>query len=147
VPDQVRIPCFVIISAGFSVLAGILLNAYLPSWGRMLESFIPMLALSSLVLGRMELYARRRTIVDSAVDAIGMGLGYLFVLMLLGSLREILGSGSLFGRALHFHHFQPMSVFLLAPGGLFLLGLLAALFRKLSANMKVYSDEENGGQS
>ncbi len=153
VPDQVRLICYMLISCTLAVLAGIMLNAYLPSWGEQLQSYIPMLAVSSLILGRAELFAGKRTIQASAVDAVGMGLGYLLMLLLLGGLREALGTGSLFGVALHFHRFVPLAIFTLAPGGLFLLGMLAAVFRKLAGApadetvSAVSAETEEGGRA
>ena len=145
VPDQVRIICYVMISCTLALLLGTILDAYLPSWGRQLENYIPMLALSSLILGRAEMFAGKRTIVDSAVDALGMGLGYLLILLLAGIIREILGCGTFFGIPLPLRFFIPLAIFTLAPGGLFVFGILAAVCRKLSSLSRIEHGEEEGG--
>lgn len=97
IPDQVRIPCFIVVTAGFVTILRLILEAFLPSLYKTLGIFLPLIVVNCIILARAEAFASKNSVGDSALDAIGMGLGFTIALFLLGSFREILGAGSWFG--------------------------------------------------
>ncbi|MDR2010281.1 MAG: electron transport complex subunit E [Bacteroidales bacterium] len=130
VPDKVRIPVFVVIIASFVTIVQLLMEAYIPALYDSLGLFIPLIVVNCIVLGRAEAFAAKNTIFSSMIDGLGMGVGFTFALTLLGAVRELLGSYSLFGYK--FIETDGILVFVLAPGAFFGLGYLIALIRKLS---------------
>ncbi len=125
IPNKVRIPCYIVVIAGFVTIVQLMLKAYLPSLDKSLGLFIPLIVVNCIILGRAEMFASKNSIVDSALDGIGMGLGFTVALGIMGLIREILGSGTAFGVAL-FGDLSPMGVFMLAPGGFFVFAILIA---------------------
>lgn len=127
VPDKVRIPAFIVVIATFVTLLQMVMQAYLPSLNASLGLFIPLIVVNCIVLGRAEAFASRHNVIDSLCDGIGIGLGFTIALTLLGAVRELLGTGAVFGG-----HIFPESygslVFVLAPGAFIVLGFLVALF-------------------
>lgn len=132
VPDKVRIPAFIVVIASFVTILQLCMQAYLPSLYESLGLFIPLIVVNCLILGRAEAFASRNNVVDSIFDGIGMGLGFTLGLTILGSVREILGSGSIFGLKF-IGDADGMLVFVLAPGAFIALGYLIALVNKLKA--------------
>lgn len=130
IPDKVRIPSYIVIIATFVTLVQFLLQAYLPSLYDTLGLFIPLIVVNCIVLGRAEAFANKHTVGESALDGIGIGLGFTLALTALGLVREILGSGSAFGW--HFTSSDGMLAFVLAPGAFFVLGYLMVIFNKLT---------------
>ncbi|HPX70309.1 MAG TPA: Rnf-Nqr domain containing protein [Bacillota bacterium] len=131
-PRQVRIPCHMLMAVGAITLIQFMLNAYFP----MVESranmyFLPVV-LSSLVFGRAQGYALRHSVSDSGLDALGVGIGYTFFLVIIACLREMLGNGTLFGNAVFGGLIRPVSLFSMAPGVLFLAGCLSALVKRMT---------------
>ena len=130
IPDRVRIPAFIVVIATFVSIVDLLIKGYLPSLGDSLGLFIPLIVVNCIVLGRAEAFASKNGVFDSILDGIGMGVGFTLSLTLIGAVREILGSGAIFG-----HAFLPAStnilVFVLAPGAFIVLGLLMALIRHI----------------
>ena len=129
IPDKVRIPAFIVIIATFVSIVELVMQAYVPDLFEALGLFIPLIVVNCLVLGRAEAFASKNNLLTSIIDGTGMGLGFAFALTLLGSVREILGSGSFFG--LKFIEGDGMLVFVLAPGAFIALGYLILLMNKL----------------
>lgn len=132
IPDQVRIPCYIVVIAGFVTIIGFLLKAYAPALDQALGIFIPLIVVNCIILGRAEMFAARNSVVNAALDGLGMGLGFTLALFLMGSIRELLGSGAWMGITLTADFIQPMSIFMLAPGGFFVFGCLVAIVNKIS---------------
>ena len=130
VPDKVRIPVYVVVIATFTGVVQLLMQAYTPGLYATLGIFIPLIAVNCIVLGRAEAYASKHSILDSACDGIGMGLGFVVALTVLGAVREVLGEMSLFGYK--FVSGDGMLLFILAPGAFIALGYLIVLFKKLT---------------
>lgn len=130
IPDKVRIPSYIVIISAFVTIIQLLMQAYLPSLYETLGLFIPLIVVNCIVLGRAEAFANKNTVLDSACDGLGIGLGFTMSLMVIGLIRELLGSGTLFGLPLW--HGDGILVFVLAPGAFLVLGLLMALFNKLT---------------
>jgi electron transport complex protein RnfE len=97
IPDKVRIPCYIVVIAGFVTLVSFLLQAYAPEVNESLGLFIPLIVVNCIILGRAEMFANKNKVIDSAFDGIGMGLGFTLALFIMGTIREILGSGSWMG--------------------------------------------------
>ena len=130
VPDKVRIPVFIVVIASFVTIIEMLMKAYVPSLYSSLGVFIPLIVVNCIILGRAEAFASKNGIVDSALDGIGIGLGFTLSLTTIGAVREILGSGSIFGYTFA-GDVMPL-LFILAPGGFLVLGYLMVLFNKLA---------------
>jgi electron transport complex protein RnfE len=130
VPDKVRIPVFVVIIAAFVTIVQLLMEAYVPSLYDSLGLFIPLIVVNCIVLGRAEAFAAKNTIFSSMIDGVGMGIGFTFALTLLGTVRELLGSYSIFGCKLI--DTDGIIVFVLAPGAFFGLAYLIAIMRKIN---------------
>lgn len=128
VPSKIRIPIFIVIIATFVTVVGFAMKAYLPALDAQLGLFIPLIVVNCLILGRAEAFASKNNVLASAVDGIGMGLGFTISLTVLGSVREILGAGAIFGKALFGASFQPALIMILPPGAFLALGLLLALY-------------------
>jgi len=130
IPDKVRIPSFIVIIASFVTVVELLMQAYTPALFESLGIFIPLIVVNCIVLGRAEAFASKNTVGSSLIDGLGMGLGFAFALTLLGSVREILGSGAFFG--INLIKGDLMLVFVLAPGAFIALGYLIAIMNKLT---------------
>lgn len=129
VPAAVRIPVYIVLIATFVSVLQMLLAAYLPSLNATLGIFIPLIVVNCILLGRAEAFASRHGIIDSAADGIGIGLGFTVALTLIGSVRELLGTGRLFGAEIYPESYGTL-LFILAPGAFIVLGLLMALFNR-----------------
>ena len=130
IPDKVRIPAFIVVIATFVTMVQLLMQAYLPAIYEVLGLFIPLIVVNCIVLGRAEAFAAKNTVGLSALDGLGMGLGFTLALTLIGAVRELLGTGSLFGMNLYSETYG-MLIFVLAPGAFIVLGYLMALVQKL----------------
>ena len=130
VPDKVRIPVFIVVIASFVTIIEMLMKAYVPSLYASLGVFIPLIVVNCIILGRAEAFASKNSIVDSALDGIGIGLGFTLSLTAIGAVREILGAGSIFGYTFA-GDVMPL-LFILAPGGFLVLGYLMVLFNKIA---------------
>ncbi len=131
IPEKIRIPVFVIIIATFATLVDLLMQAYTPALYEALGIFIPLIVVNCVLFARAESFAFKNPVLPSVVDALGMGIGYTLALTLLASIREIIGSGSLFGVALFSPAFEPAIMFVMAPGGFITLGILMGLLNHL----------------
>ena len=131
VPDKIRIPAFIVVIATFTTIVGMLLKAYMPALDAALGLYIPLIVVNCILLARAESFASKNGVVASAVDGISMGLGFSLALTVLGTVRELLGNGSIFGWSLFGASFQPILIFVLPPGAFLTLGFLFAGFNKL----------------
>lgn len=131
IPDKVRIPSYIVIISAFVTIIQLLMQAFLPSLYETLGLFIPLIVVNCIVLGRAEAFANKNSVIDSACDGLGIGLGFTLSLTVIGLVREILGSGSAFNW--HFLGGDGMLIFVLAPGAFLVLGYLMVLFKKLTA--------------
>ena len=130
VPDKVRIPAFIVVIASFVTIIEMLMKAYVPSLYASLGVFIPLIVVNCIILGRAEAFASKNGIFDSALDGIGIGLGFTLSLTAIGAVREMLGAGSIFGYTFA-ADVMPL-LFILAPGGFLVLGYLMVLFNKVA---------------
>ena len=134
IPNKVHIPCYIVVIASFVTVVQLLMQAYLPSIYETLGLFIPLIVVNCIVLGRAEAFASKNGIGASAIDGISMGLGYSMALTILGSIREILGSGSIFGWK--FIEGDAILVFVLAPGAFIAMGYLIAIMNRMLKKTK-----------
>ncbi len=132
IPKQVRISTYIVIIATFVTVADYTLLALLPGVHKELGAFISLIVANCLILGRQEAFAAKNTLRMAVADALGMGAGFTFALLCLGSVREVLGSGSLFGVSLFGPDFEPWVVMILPPGGFLMLGLILWVFAVLA---------------
>ncbi|MBR4521166.1 MAG: electron transport complex subunit E [Paludibacteraceae bacterium] len=129
IPDKVRIPAFIVVIATFVTIVEMLMKAYTPAIYDVLGLFIPLIVVNCIVLGRAEAFAAKNSVGLSALDGIGMGLGFTLSLTVIGIIRELLGTGTCFGMNIYPDNFG-MLLFVLAPGAFIVLGLLMGLFQK-----------------
>ena len=130
IPDKVRIPAFIVVIASFVTMVQLLVQAYLPAIYDALGLFIPLIVVNCIVLGRAEAFAAKNNVGLSALDGIGMGIGFTLALTILGAIRELLGTGKIFDFAI-FPENYGMLVFVLAPGAFIALAFVMALVNKL----------------
>lgn len=130
IPDKIRIPSFIVIIATFVTIVEMIMQAYLPALFESLGLFIPLIVVNCIVLGRAEAFASKNNVWSSIVDGAGMGLGFAMALTMLGSIRELLGSGRIFGMVIYPEDYG-MLVFVLAPGAFIALGYLIAFINRL----------------
>jgi len=131
IPDKVRIPAFIVIIATFVTIVQMVMQAYAPALYESLGLFIPLIVVNCIILGRAEAFASKNTVVSSAIDGLGIGLGFAFALTILGSVRELLGSGKIFDITIYPESYG-MLLFILAPGAFIALGYIIALISKLN---------------
>jgi electron transport complex protein RnfE len=132
IPEKVRIPCYIVLIAAFVTVVQLIVQAYAPAIDKALGIFLPLIVVNCIILGRAEMFANKNSVIDSALDGIGMGAGFTLALLIMGTIREILGSGTWFGMKITEGVIDPMTIFVLAPGGFFVFGCMIALLNKLS---------------
>ena len=132
IPDQVRIPCYIVLIAGFVTVVSMLLEAYAYSLYESLGVYLSLIVVNCIILGRAEMFANKNTVVDSALDAIGMGLGFTLALCAMATIREVFGSGTFCGIAIPGLSNSPISILTMAPGGFCIFGCMIALVNKLT---------------
>ena len=132
IPDTVRIPCYIVIIATFVTLVQMLLKAFLPSIYDMLGVYLALIVVNCIILGRAEMFARKNTVLDSAIDGIGMGIGFLLALVFIATIREVLGNGSFAGIKIAFLQEYKIPVIAQAPGGFLVYGIVIAMMNKLT---------------
>ena len=133
IPDKVRIPAYIVIIAAFVTVLQFIMQAYTPAMYETLGLFIPLIVVNCIVLGRAEAYANKNSVIDSACDGLGIGLGFTMSLTILGLVREILGSGSVFG--FKFIAGDGILAFVLAPGAFIALAYIMVLFNKFKSKI------------
>jgi len=132
IPNKVRIPCYIVLIAGFTTVVQMVVEAYAYGLYLALGIFLPLIAVNCIVFARAEMFANKHNVLDSAIDAIGMGAGFTLALFLIASIREIFGSGTWFGIKLPVLNENSIEAFSLAPGGFIAFGLLIAIINKVS---------------
>jgi electron transport complex protein RnfE len=136
IPDEVRIPAFIIIIATFVTIIDMFMHAYTFELYQSLGVFIPLIVVNCIILGRAESFASKNGVVDSIVDGLGMGVGFTMAIVILGSIRELLGSGSILGLQILPAAYEPMLIIILPPGAFIALGLLIGLVNNLTNKKK-----------
>ena len=126
IPNEVRIACYIVVIAGFVTIVDLCLQAFVPDIAESLGVFIPLIVVNCIILGRAEMFACKNSVVDSALDGIGMGIGYTLTVTLMASIREILGSGTWLGFTVLPESMAKMSIMTQAPGAFFCYGVLMA---------------------
>ena len=136
IPDKVHLPCYIVIIAAFVTIVQMVLQAYVPDLYESLGVFLALIVVNCIILGRAEMFACKHTVVESALDGLGMGLGYILTMTLMSSIREILGNGSWMGIQIIPESVDRMGIMNQAPGGFFVFGMLVGLAGKLSKEGK-----------
>ena len=130
IPQKVRIPVFLIVIGSFTTIVDLVMNAYAPAIHKNLGIFIPLIVVNCIIIARAEAFAAKNTVLNSIIDALGMGFGYTLVLFVIATIREISGNGTFFGVKL-FTEFNPVLVMMLPPGAFITIGLLMAVLRSI----------------
>ena len=136
IPQTVRIPAYITLIAAFVTVVQMLVKAFAPSVDEALGIFLPLIVVNCIILGRAEMYASKNKVLPSALDALGMGVGFTAALLLMGMIRELFGAGTLFGFRVMPGFYAPVTVLILPAGGFFVFGLLIALAGKLQGGKK-----------
>lgn len=139
IPNKIRIPAFVVVIATFVTIIEMFMKAYAQPIYKSLGIFLPLIVVNCIILARAEAFAFKNKIIPSIIDGLGMGLGYTVAVVILGSIREILGAGTFMGKALFGANFQPAGIFVMPPGAFILLGILIAIFNVIK-NKKASSE-------
>ena len=136
IPDKVRIPAYITIIAGFASVVQMLVKAFVPAIDQALGIYLPLIVVNCIILGRAEAFANKNPIIPSMLDGLGMGIGFTVALLSMGIIRELLGSGTIFGLPVTINFMDPIIIFILAPGGFFVYGILVAIVNKLTKGKK-----------
>ncbi|MBT9129897.1 MAG: Electron transport complex subunit RnfE [candidate division WS2 bacterium] len=139
VPKEIRIPIFIIVIATFVIITDLSMAAYFPGLHKALGIFIPLIVVNCIIMGRAEAFASRNTLIRSIADGLGMGIGFILILILLSGARELLGKGTILGVSLPFDGFEPALIMILPPGAFFAIGIMIAIFNNL------FKLKSNGG--
>ena len=132
IPDQVRIPCYIVLIAGFVSVVSMVLEAYAYSLFESLGVYLSLIVVNCIILGRAEMFANKNTVLDSALDGIGMGLGFTLALFAMAVIREVFGAGTFAGIPIPWLSENPISILTMAPGGFAVYGCMIALVNKIS---------------
>ena len=127
IPDTVRIPCYIVVIAGFVTMVQMIVQAYFPALYEMLGVYLPLITVNCIILGRAEMFASKNSVGKSALDGIGMGLGFTLALVAMAAIREVFGAASFAGNAIAFLEPYKIEMLVKAPGGMLVYGLLIAL--------------------
>ena len=133
IPDTVRIPCYIVVIAAFVTIVQLLMHAYMIEAYDMMGVFLSLIVVNCIILGRAEMFARKNTVIDSALDGLGMGIGFLIALLAMATIREVLGVGSFAGIEIPFLTNYKIPLLAQAPGGFLVFGILIAIVNKISA--------------
>lgn len=144
IPNNVRIPSFIVIICTFVTMVQLFMQAYLPSLYESLGIFIPLIVVNCIILARAEAFASKNPVIASAVDGLGMGVGFTLALTLIGMIRELIGSGTLFGLRIMSAGYEPMLILVLASGGFLTYGLLLGAINAVIARFKKDRHAEGG---
>lgn len=135
IPDSVRVPLFIVVVASFVTIVQFLLEGFIPSLYDALGIYIPLIVVNCIILGRAESYASKNPVLPSIFDGLGMGLGFTVGLTCIGTVREIIGAGQIFGMQIMPSSYEPITIFILAPGAFFVLASLVAIQNKVKRNI------------
>ena len=141
IPDKVRIPAFIVIICMFVTSVQLLMNAFLPALYESLGIFIPLIVVNCIILARAEAFASKNSVLYSALDGLGMGLGFTVAITCIGAIREIVGNGTIFGARLFGEGFEPMLIAALAPGGFIVFGLMLGFVNFITRKGNKCEDE------
>ena len=133
IPDTVRIPCYIVLIAGFVTMVQMLVKAFAPALDESLGIYLPLIVVNCIILGRAEMYANKNKVIDSAIDALGMGAGFTLALLLMATIREVFGSGTWMGIQIPVLAQNNISIMTMAPGGFLVFGILIAVVNKISS--------------
>ena len=131
IPDTVRIPCYIVIIASFVTIVQMFLNAYFEDIYKLLGAWLSLIVVNCIILGRAEMFARKNNVIDSALDGLGMGIGFLLALLAMAIIREVLGAGSFAGLEIKFLADYKIPILTQAPGGFLVFGILIAVVNKI----------------
>ncbi len=132
IPSKVRIPAYIVIIASFVTIVQMIVKAFAPQIDEQLGVYLPLIVVNCIILGRAEAFACKNSVIASAVDGVGMGIGFTAALLLMGAIRELLGTGAIAGMQVLPESISPMLIFILPPGGFFVFGMLIACANKLA---------------
>ncbi len=136
IPDKIRIPAFIVVIATFVTIVQLVVKAFVPALDKSLGMFIPLIVVNCIIFARAEAFAFKNPPVASMADGLGMGLGFTLAITVLSAIRELLGSGTLFGVSLLGESFQPMAIMTAPPGGFIALGILLAIVNAITNRKK-----------
>ncbi len=147
IPNTVRIPCYVVVIATFVTIVQMVMKAYLPALDKSMGVFIPLIVVNCVILGRAEAFANKNSVGLAAADGLGMGLGFTIALTFIGIVRELIGAGTAFGLQIMPASYEPVTIFILAPGAFFVLSCLVAAqnYVKARAAKKGKEVKKSGG--
>ena len=145
IPNGVRMPAFIVVVASFVTIVQFLLQAYVPSLYQSLGIYIPLIVVNCIILGRAEAYASLNPVIPSFFDGVGMGLGFTIGLASIGIVRELIGAGTIFGIRVMPSFYQPITIFILAPGAFLVLSLLTAAQNRVKRKMQEKGKETKIG--
>ena len=131
IPDTVRIPCYIVVIAGFVTVVQLVMHAYLPDLYDMMGVYLALIVVNCIILGRAEMFARKNNVFDSLLDGLGMGVGFLIALLAMATIREVLGAGSFAGIEIPFLSDYKIPILAQAPGGFLVFGILIAVVNKI----------------
>lgn len=134
IPDKVRIPCYIVLIAGFVTMVQMLVKAFAPALDKALGIYLPLIVVNCIILGRAEMFANKNKVIDSAVDALGMGVGFTLALFLMATIREVFGNGTWLGIEIPVLIDNHISIMTMAPGGFLVFGILIAVVNKVLNN-------------
>ena len=132
IPDKVRIPCYIVLIAGFVTMVKMLVKAFTPALDEALGIYLPLIVVNCIILGRAEMFANKNKVIDSAIDAVGMGAGFTLALLLMATIREVLCNGTWLGISIPILEENNISIMTMAPGGFLVFGILIAIVNKIS---------------
>ena len=146
IPDKIRIPSFIVIICTFVTIVQMVMQAFVPSLYASLGLFIPLIVVNCIILARAEAFASKNGVLLSAVDGIGMGLGFTVAITILGAIRELFGNGTIFGLSLFGASYQPMILLILPAGGFIVYGLLLGLMNLITSHAKGIGEEAEANE-
>jgi len=141
IPKQVRLPCYIVIIAGFVTFVSLMLQVFVPELYDHLGLFLSLITVNCIILARAEMFASKNGAIESVLDGVGMGIGFTLALLVIGSIREILGGGSWFGFALPLGNIEPLRIMTQPAGGFFTFGIVIALVTLITKKRRVISCE------
>lgn len=141
IPKTLRVPIFIVVIGSFTTIMSLLLQAYLPDLNKALGIFIPLVVVNCIIIGRVEAFASKRSVIESLFDALGMSVGYGIVIVSIGAIREILGNGTILGYQVFGPNYNPALFFILPPGAFLVIGIEIAIINKILAKPKKVKQE------
>ena len=141
IPAKVHLPCYIVIIATFVTVVQMVLQAFIPDLYKALGVYLALIVVNCIILGRAEMYANKHGVLDSAIDGLGMGLGFTLALCAMGTIREVLGAGTFCGHPVPWFSENPIGILTMAPGGFFVFGCMIALINKISKGKAIRKKE------